>query len=486
VNNVLESVKNALAEIRALESTLALHQWDERTSLPKLGAYHRGEILTRLEGRINAAYLEPRFEADAREAQSRRPTPDDAALLECLLIRIRRLREIPPGLVEAKSRAISACTAAWHESRENEDVGRWLGAFATLLSLVREQAVAWRETDNSPDAYSSLLGLYEPGLTSPRLANHISTLVDTLVPFRNAMLAINADAPEGLPLETGLQQRLSMAIFDLVGLERDGYRFAETVHPFALLIGPGDVGLAVRFDPVNCMTALFGSLHEAGHALYMQGIPHDRLWFGVDEEGASHGIHESQSRFWENSIGRSDAFAEIVGRMEPDIDAEHLSRLSRRIVRSTLRIGADEVSYNLHIALRVELEQALVSGSLTVAELPAAWNEYSERILGCRPECPTDGILQDIHWSTGIIGGFACYLMGNLYASGIAETISADVGVLDILIASGRFEPIRDWLRDKIHRYGRVLSPDSLYTQATGKPLSVEPFLRSIRDRYER
>lgn len=439
-----------------------------------------------LRSRISAAYLKPSLEADAHEALSQGHTQDDAAQLECLLTRIGRLRVAPLGLVEAKSRAISACTAVWHESRENGEVCGWLGEFDTLLSLVREQAAAWQEADNGPDAYSSLLGLYEPGLTSPRLAEHINVLVEALVPIRNGILAGNADTPERLPLDAAQQRRLSIAIFDLFGLDRDGYRFAETVHPFALLIGPGDVGLAVRFDPANCMTALFGSLHEAGHALYMQGIPHERLWFGVDEEGASHGIHESQSRFWENNIGRSDAFAEIVGRLEPEIDAALLSRSSRSVVRSPVRTGADEVSYNLHIALRVELEQALVSGSLNVADLPDAWIEYSQRLLGCRPESPKDGVLQDIHWSSGIIGGFACYLMGNLYAAGLAETVAADVGALDELVASGSFEPIRRWLRDKIHRHGRVLSPDSLYAQATGKPLSVDPFLRSIMERYQR
>ncbi|TVQ28550.1 MAG: hypothetical protein EA382_01795 [Spirochaetaceae bacterium] len=476
-----------------MESALALHQWDERTSMPPGGHGGRVAITAHLSELIHRAYIDERL-ADAARRVIETPADEDELLLARAVVRrIARLQAVPTGLAAALSSARSECVRAWHAGRAADDSRKWTDSFAHLLSLLIEEASAYSD---GRDIYSRMLDRYEPGLTAARLSDLVDAVAGPLRALREGVIdraghsgRDGMGAATSWPMSLRDQRRLCAELRAWVGLDSDRLRVGETDHPFALLIAPGDVGIAIRYDAADAATALHATLHEAGHALYMQNIPADLLWFGIDEEGASHGIHESQSRFWENFVGRSRAFAPVLRSAADRIGAagnraadDHDGTC--RVTDTVVRVGSDELSYNLHIAFRVDLEARLVRGDLLPRDLPAAWADACESAIGRRPSGARDGVLQDIHWSSGIVGGFACYLMGNLYAAGLHDAMGGDLGPIDRLIAAGGQHEIGRWLCNRIHRHGRRYAPSDLYCRATGSELGVGPLLEYLSGKW--
>src|SRR5699024_4253000 len=286
------------------------------------------------------------------------------------------------------------------------------------------------------------------------------------------------------------QKDFSLAVLDKMGYDFDAGRLDETIHPFAIGINPNDVRVTTRYDEMDFRTAVFGTIHEGGHALYEQNIDPD-LYQTVLASGASMGIHESQSLFWEIFVGRSHSFweshFELFKKYAPEsfqlLDFERFYSAINEVKPSMIRIEADELTYSLHIIIRYELEKELIDGDLQVKDLPEAWNAKMEEYLGIRPENDLEGLLQDIHWAAGDIGYFPTYALGYMYAAQIYNAINADIN-LDQMIRFGDFEPIKAWLTEKIHRHGKMKQPLELIEQVTGEGLNPDHLIQYLTDKY--
>jgi carboxypeptidase Taq len=294
----------------------------------------------------------------------------------------------------------------------------------------------------------------------------------------------------GFPVEA--QQRFVRQVAERIGFDFRRGRLDTTDHPFCSTMGPDDCRITTRWDDRFLPTALFGVLHEAGHGLYEQGL--DREWYGLPPgEAASLGIHESQSRLWENMVGRSPAFWEWCFPLARDAfpaaladsSAEEVQRSLLVVEPSLIRVEADEVTYNLHVMMRFDLERAVVLGELPVADLPAAWNERFEADFGIRPPTDAEGVLQDIHWSGGLVGYFPTYTLGNLFAAQLMAAAERRIPGLERQVAAGRFGDLLEWLRREVHAHGRLLESEPLVERATGSPASERWLVESLRRRYQ-
>ena len=360
-----------------------------------------------------------------------------------------------------------------------------------MFALKREQAACQLP---EADRYDSLMDDYEPGARWPAVAERFTRLRAGIVPLVQACVAAKQRPSDALlrrrfPLES--QRRFVREVAARIGFDFDRGRLDTTDHPFCTTIGPDDCRITTRWDEHFLPTALYGVLHEAGHGLYEQGLPRD--WFGLPPgEAASLGIHESQSRLWENLVGRSQAFWEwcfpLARAAFPealgDADAAAVHEALLVVEPSFIRVEADEVTYNLHVMLRFDLERAVVLGELDVADLPAAWNDRFEKDFGMRPPSDAAGVLQDIHWSAGLIGYFPTYTLGNMFAAQLMEAAEREVGPFAPQFAAGQFEPLLGWMRRHVHAAGRMLESDPLVERATGRPVSETWLLESLRERY--
>ncbi|HEX2612875.1 MAG TPA: carboxypeptidase M32, partial [Fibrobacteria bacterium] len=315
-----------------------------------------------------------------------------------------------------------------------------------------------------------------------------------LVPLLNKILAkdpapLPSAQSEEVPLDA--QKALNEALLRGIGFDLEAGRLDASTHPFTQGMAPGDVRLTTRYRADDWLNAVYSTLHEGGHGLYEQGL-RDEDWGTPLGEATSLAIHESQSRFWENRVGRSRAYwehalpvaKEMLGAPVGIATLDAVYARVNAVERSFVRVEADEVTYNLHVLLRFQLEEAIFSGALEVEGIESAWNEGMERMLGIRPPSAARGFLQDVHWSCGLFGYFPTYTLGNLYAAQFAVAMEKDLGSLDARIRVGDFAPMREWLREKIHRHGREFSAAELCRMATGKDLDAGYFLKYLQGKY--
>jgi carboxypeptidase Taq len=479
-----------IRELRDLDAVVALLDWDEETYLPSGSHERRGQQMGTVETIAHDLLVDDAL-GDLIEEVSEL-TRDDP-LRQAELAELKRERRIelavPHDLVGALAEARSIALAAWEEARTAGDFGPFAGPFAALLKLVRERAQALQR---GGDLYDGLLDEYEPGMTKARLdpllrnlGEHLRELVPVLAErTRSAGLALPGAFPEGE------QEAFCRALLADMGFAFDRGRVDRSTHPFTTLIGEDDVRLTLRFQPDNPLSAIFATLHEGGHALYDQGFPaelHDTLL----AEAPSTGLHESQARLWENHVGRSAAFwSHYLPRLRsrfPDalraFDAERFQRTVNVVQPSLIRAEADEVTYNLHILMRYELETALLSGDLPVRDLPAAWNESSRKWLGIVPSTVAEGCLQDVHWAGASLGYFPTYTLGNLYAAQLAESYGTEAD-LEVQLAAGNLRPLRDWLAANVYRWGCQLEAEEIIRRATGRGLGADAFLRYLQAKF--
>ena len=480
-----------LTELAKLNSAVALLSWDEETHMPKKGLDLRAETvgkLSRMAFELSTGDELGRCieELEAREDLSEKET----ASVRVVGKEYRRHKAVPPSLFEEFTIAQSKSQAAWAEAKEASDFEAFRPHLEKMVDYVRRFAELYGY-EESP--YDALLDRYEPGMTSSRLRAIIEPLRERLVPFLDRLL-VDGTPPDGSVLEgrfpVDAQRAMARTVLERIGYDFDAGTLDDTVHPFTTQIAPGDVRVTNRYLETNPLSGLFGALHEGGHALYGQGMDDDLYTLQLTD-GASYGFHESQSRLIENQIGRSkpfwtffrpillDAFPSLDG-----VSVDALYRAANRVSRSLIRVEADEVTYNLHIMLRFELETKLLDGSIRVADLPALWNDAMDRYVGASPTDDADGVLQDVHWSSGMIGYFPSYMLGNLYAAQIATALREEIPSLDEQVAGGDFAPLLAWLREKIHRFGAVYEPHELIDRITGGPLSPEPFLAYVTEKY--
>jgi carboxypeptidase Taq len=481
-------------EHAVLGSCASLLGWDEQTYMPRGGSSHRGNQMALLAGLVHERATDPRLGELLDEVEGSGLFPGDApeaANLRELRRSYRRQTRLPRSLVEELARVTSIGHHEWVDARHAKDFCRLQPTLETIFALKRNEAACLAESNV---LYDVLLDEYEPGAKSHDLAMLFDALRAELVP----LVAAIGDSPKQpdrsilhreYPLDR--QQMFGEAVASAIGFDFNRGRLDSTEHPFCSGIGPGDTRITTRYDARNFSDSFFGVLHEVGHGLYDQGL--DPAAYGTPcGEAVSLGIHESQSRLWENVVGRSRAFwtywfplAQRVFREAlADVDFEAFLFAVNEAKPSLIRVQADEVTYNLHILIRFELERDLLSGDLTVADLPAAWNEKYATYLGITPGDDAEGCLQDIHWSAGLIGYFPTYTLGNVYAAQFFSQASADLGDLAVSFQRGDYAGLLSWLREKIHCHGQRYRAVELVRRVTGMPMDHQPLMRSLRAKY--
>lgn len=495
------ALKHELREQRLLGSVRSLLSWDEETNLPS-GATENRALQTALLARLqHERRIAPAFTELVTELAASSGLDEDTAVLARESFReVSQAQKLPSALVERLAFVSSQTHAAWVAARKNDDFGGVLPQLTELISLVREYGSAL----DSAAPYDALLDLYEPGLT----AAEVERLFSELRPPLQALLdrVTTAQESSGLPeidpslislLNLPNQEVLCRALAEAIGFSFEHGRLDTSHHPFCQESGPTDVRLTIRYGESEPFRAIYALLHEAGHGLYEQGfLP--QYWFSPLAEACSLGMHESQSLFWENLIGRSRPFMGYLlqlcatrlsdqkgaSNLAGGVDENALYRAVNRVQRSLIRVEADEVSYSLHVMVRFDLERKLISGSLAPKDLPEAWNQSYRDYIGAVAPSDQDGVLQDIHWYIGSFGYFPTYVLGRLYAAELHGAMEADIGSLDPLVAGGNFAPILSWLRTKVHRHGKRYPADVLMKSILGRPAGAAAMVKYLESKF--
>jgi carboxypeptidase Taq len=477
-----------------LGSCASVLAWDERTHMPREGSTHRAEqmaLLARLTHETLTAPEIGELLADVERAPLPREREDVAAQVREIRRAHDRAVKLPKELVEELARVTTRAQQVWQEARQRNDFPAFRPWLEKIVHLKRQEAeaIGYRGVP-----YDALLDEYEPGATTAEITRIFAALREELVPLIQALVA-SGRRPKRDILEreypVDRQQIFGQAAAAAIGFDFDAGRLDVTTHPFCNGIGPGDCRITTRYNPRHFNESFFGILHEAGHGIYEQGL--DAQQFGTPlGSAASLGIHESQSRMWENLVGRGRPFWEHFFPRARQVFLDALRDVSlddwlfavNDVQPSFIRVEADEATYNMHIILRFELEQALVTGELKPADVPAVWNERFRASFQLTPPDDRRGCLQDIHWSMGGLGYFPTYTLGNLYAAQFMERARQDVGDLDADFRGGEFGRLKGWLNEKIHRPGQRYRPADLCQRITGKPLSHQPLLTYLRTKY--
>jgi len=472
-------------ETEALAQVMGRLGWDQETMMPAGAAVQRADEMAALEGVLHARRTDPRLGDWLAAAVA--PDAAGAAALRLIARSYRRNTRVPGRLAAELARVTSRAQGVWAQARAAEDVGAFLPVLTEVLALRREEAAALAQ---GGDHYDALLDDYEPGATGAGIA----ALFDALRPRLVALRARCLESARQAPALTGafpadVQMRLAARLAEAFGYDFARGRLDLAVHPFSSGSG-ADVRITTRVatdDPFNC---LYSTLHEVGHAAYEQAID-AQLALTPMGQGASMGVHESQSRLYENQLGRSRAFTGwLYGQMVAEFGdlglngAEAFHAVVNRVAPGFIRTEADEVQYNLHVMLRFDLERDLVGGRLEVADLEAAWNSRFAADFGVTVPRPSQGVLQDVHWSVGLFGYFPTYTLGNVYAGCLHAALRRDIPDLDAHLAQGDPRPATAWLRDKVQRHGGVMEPVDIIAGAFGQPPAPVPLLDYLEAKF--
>ena len=472
-------------ETEALSAVAGRLGWDQETVMPAGASEQRAEEMAAMEAILHARRVDPRvgdWLAAAGEGD------DDIARAHLRHIRrsFERATKVPARLSAEIARVTSKAQGVWAKARANEDVAAFLPILSEVVALKREEGAALA---GGGAIYDAMLDDYEPGMTGAALDDLFGALRPRLVALREAILSKPAPAPLDGTFDEAAQLALSRRLAEVFGYDFDHGRIDKAVHPFSS--GSGlDVRITTRssaIDPFNC---IYSTIHEVGHAAYEQGIDRDYLLTPLGQ-GVSMGVHESQSRIYENQLGRSRAFAgwlfDEMGRRFGGLGLETTERFYaavNRVERGFIRTEADEVQYNLHILLRTDLERKLMEGTLEAADLEAAWNARFEDDFGYPVDKPSNGVLQDVHWSVGLFGYFPTYTLGNVYAGCLHTALREDLPDLDTALAAGDPSTATAWLREKLQRHGGLRSPRETIAVACGFKPSEEPLLRYLERKF--
>lgn len=482
-------------EVQLIETIEHLLDWDERTLLPPAGGAYRADQIAYVVGLHHQKQTDPRM-GDllaelANSPLAADPYSDSGAVIRLVKRDYDKKTRLPQALVEELARVSVLAQQVWVEARRDNDFARFRPHLEKIVELKRKEAAAVGYTDTP---YDPLLDDFEPGEVTANVAQVLAALRDALVPLVQA-IADSQRRPDvsilhrEYPLDA--QEAFGRKIAAAIGFDFQGGRLDRSVHPFCAGLGPGDVRLTTRYNLHDFGDAFYSILHEAGHGIYDQGLPREHFGLPIGQYVSS-GIHESQSRMWENLVARSRpfwehaypqaqaAFPSALG----DVKLDDFYAAINDVRPSLIRVDADEVTYNLHILIRFELEQALIEDRLQVADLPTAWNEKYEHCLGITPPTDSEGVMQDIHWSAALFGYFPSYALGNLYAAQFFAKASQDLGGLDGQFRRGNFTPLREWLQVNIHRHGRRFSPAELIQRVTGEPLSHRALMEHLSGKF--
>jgi len=471
-------------ETEALSRVAGRLSWDQETVMPRGAGDQRAEEQGAMEAVLHARRTDPRVGDWLAAAEASDTT--SAAQLRLIARDYARSVKVPVDLATALARLTSRSQGIWAEARASNDVAAFLPTLEEVVALKREEAAAVAE---GRDLYDAMIDDYEPGATASGLAAIFDDMRPRLVALRERALA----TPEVQPLSGTFPEEAQLALSEELA-RCFGYDFArgridKAVHPFSS--GSGlDVRITTRTEPSDPFNCLYSTIHEVGHATYEQNID-AALLLTPAGQGASMGVHESQSRIYENQLGRSRAFCGwLFDRMQARFgdlgvaDAEAFYRIVNRVHRGFIRTEADEVQYNLHIMLRFDLERALIAGDVSVRDLEAAWNDRFKADFGYPVDQPANGLLQDVHWSVGLFGYFPTYALGNVYAGCLHQALRRDLPDLDDALSRGDPSPALHWLRERLQRHGGVLEPAALIEQACGAPANAAPLMDYIEDKF--
>ncbi len=491
----LDALRERLAQVHDLHAVAMGLMWDQQVTMPARGAPARAEAMGTLEALAHERFTSPETAAllEAARAELNGADPDGfAASLVRVAQRDFEKETKVPGELKAELARVSALGyEAWARAREEGEWEVFRPHLARLVELRRAYAACFPE---AADPYDALLDDFEPGTDNATVATVFAQVRETLVPFL-AEIAERADRVEDAFL-TGdyppaRQRQVLTRVLERVGFEPSAWRLDTAVHPFAASLGSEDIRITTRFDEDSFLMALYSGLHETGHGLYEAGSD-PALERTPLQGGVSLGLHESQSRLWENVVGRSRAFcgwvmpllAEAFPGPLAGIDADALYAGINRVRPSLIRFEADEATYPLHVIIRWELEQVMLDGTLELADLPEAWNAKYREYLGIEVPDDVRGVLQDVHWSEGMLGYFPTYLLGNVMAAQIWARLEGERPGVWEEVAAGDFAGIRAWLTERIYRHGRTRTPAETLAHVAGGPLDAGPYLDYLTGKY--
>lgn len=471
-----------------------LIEWDERVYMPPGGVTVHGEMSAALRRlaheKFTSSDVGQALDAAGTEVAAEDPDSTDARMVRVAARDYARATRVPADFVAEHAGVISAAQHTWADARARSDFKQFAPHLQKVIDLKRRYVSFFPPADHP---YDVLLDDYEPGLKTADVRRLFESLRQRQVAVIKAAAAEPAPPSGFLTQPYGESEvwRFAVDVVTAFGFDWTRGRQDKSVHPFATGIGASDVRITTRWVDGQPLALLFGTMHEAGHAMYEQGVgaEHQRT---ILEGGASLGVHESQSRLWENMVGRSRPFwnyffpllqsacpAQLRG-VTPDAFHAAINRVQPTLIR----VEADEATYNLHIMLRVELELALIEGSLQVSDLPEAWNTRMKEYLGLTPPDDARGVLQDIHWSAGLFGYFATYTLGNVIAAQLWDRFGSVHPGRDADIGRGDFSALLSWLRQQLHQHGRKFEPMELVKRITGSPVDSEPYLRYLERKY--
>lgn len=498
----LDQLVTRLREIQHINSAASLLSWDMETYMPAGGGTARADQIATLQGLAHERFVAPETErllGQWLDLQTGAPLdrPGDAwdesgrALLREVWRDYHHAKKLPSDFVVRMGRESSLAQQVWVEARAKNEFARFLPSLTNILALKKEE-VDYLGYAASP--YDALLDLYEPGETVAHLTPLFAQLKARLVPLLQRVLASPVQIDHHVlhaSYDATRQVEFGRLVLTAMGYNFEQGRLDISAHPFTTSFHPTDVRVTTRVFERDLPSCLFSCIHEGGHGLYDQGL--NPLHYGTPlGDSISLGIHESQSRLWENSVGRSRpfwrCFFPLMQRTFPEslssVTLEQFYAAINRVQPSFIRVEADELTYNLHIMVRFEIEQDLIEGRTNAADLPEIWRDKMRRYLNIVPERDADGVLQDIHWSMGSFGYFPTYTLGNLYSVQFYNQAKLEIPTLEQEIEGGRLIVLRQWLQQKIHHWGRMFTAEKLVERVTGGPLSPEPWLTYVEKKY--
>jgi carboxypeptidase Taq len=489
----LEQLKERLAEVMDLYKVVRLLSWDQQTMMPPAGTHHRADQMATVQQLAHERFIDPDVGRLLDELQpleeSLDPDSDDAALIRVARRDYEKAVNVPASLRAEMARAAAEARPVWVKAKAESDFSSFLPSLERIVELKLEYVDC--VADGAAERYDVLLDDYESQTTTAE----VRTLFEELKPPLVELIAelrerdvddsfLHGDFPPDR------QRALALEVTDLFGHRPDSWRIDPTEHPFASGPGRDDVRITTNYHP-DSLESLFSTMHEYGHGLYSHQQPKhlERLPIG---QACSLGIHESQSRLWENLVGRSLPFwrlfyprlRETYPEQFGDVDLERFHAGIHAVKPSLIRIQADEVTYGMHVMLRFELEQDIVEGRVELRDLPQRWNEKMWDYLGVEVTDDGHGVLQDVHWSGGSIGYFSTYLIGTVASVQIWQAASRDLPELEEQVGRGEFAPLREWLGEHVHALGRKFSPQETLRRATGSSISAQPYLEYLRATY--
>lgn len=494
MNSSIEPLVKALKRLHRLGAVSDLLEWDEQVNLPSESSRFRGEQLAHLSELLHREETSPQFEMMLSEVER---SPDISSFTEQELLIVREARKdfdrekkLPSEFAARKAEAQSRAYHGWVKAREASDFSAFAPLLAEQVDLAKEEANY--QGFEGADAYDYWIDHFDPGMNAASISPLFSDLVAELAPLVQAITESPVKArPEllkGFPVEA--QESFLRKVVARLGFDFERGRLDRSVHPFCAGCGL-DTRMTTRFFEDNPLDSLFSSIHETGHGLYEQGLPSEHIGTALGT-AAGMAAHESQSRLWENQVARSRAFWKF---WEPEyrkafpqqlsgISSEDLYLAVNAVSAIPVRVDSDEVTYNLHIVIRFEIEQGLFNGDVDVKDIPDVWASLYQKYLGLTPENHKEGCLQDVHWSGGAFGYFPSYCLGNMLAAQMFESVQAQIPDLDSQIAEGQFKPLLEWLRKAVHSRGMQVNALSLAREVSGNDLSARPLISYLKNRY--